>query len=162
MEPGQGYMLYATDSVTLTYPASEALDTASRSPVGMLLESAVSGCGVRSTPVWDVIYGSVDVNGEPAPVGTWVEILTPRGEVAGCYVVEEPGKLRMTHVYGAEGGGALFSPGFRTGEGLSFRVDGFPASIATDVAWRHAPSPQAVELNLSIQRVYLPLVMRER
>jgi hypothetical protein len=162
MEPGQGYMLYATDAVTLTYPATDTTGMMTHSSIETLFESAAGECSVGATPAWDVIYGSVDINGDPAPAGTRIEALTPRGEVAGCYIVEESGKLRMTHIYGAEGLGRSFGPGFRAGEPLSFRVDGLPAWASAGIAWRRAPHPQEIELQTTVHWVYLPMVIRTR
>ena len=89
-----------------------------------------------------------------------MEILTPRGEVAVCFIVRHTGQFGYAHVYGADEGEPPIA-GFRDGEPLAFRVDGLAATASQELTWSHDMMPQAVDLALSIYDVYLPLIVRE-
>jgi hypothetical protein len=172
LEPGQGYLIRATDPVTLVYPSGLVL---SRSPEqsegvaegvevtstsGSARPLMASTCpAVSPTPYRTLLRGSVTIRGTPAPVGTRVEIITPRGEVAGCTIVRYAGQYGYVHVYG-EDSSTPPVPGFREGEPLAFRVDGRPALPATAVAWNNDLEPHVVDLIVDSSQIYLPMVMK--
>jgi len=114
--PGADYLIYNNRTHSLVYPTN-----------GLLAETQPTAGATRNqlTPSFTVLYGWVSINGILAPVGARVEMLTPGGEVAGCYILEEPGVLKMTHVYGAEG---TTIPGFSTGDPITMRVNGVTAT----------------------------------
>lgn len=107
MTPGQGYLISMNQDATLTYPVSgraevltlngvKGKELEQRSRGAEVLSGAKEleqgsgraeglGCTVRPTPYATLVYGSVRVNGEAALAGTRVEVLTPQGEVAGCF-----------------------------------------------------------------------------
>ncbi|MCB0031612.1 MAG: hypothetical protein KDE28_27060, partial [Anaerolineales bacterium] len=83
MSPGNGYMIYANAAITLTYPSpTEAFN----SP--QTVSAIVS---LPQTPYFTIVYGQVTLNGQPAPPGTVIEAMTPRGDIAGRFVIEQPG-----------------------------------------------------------------------
>ena len=155
MEPGQGYMIYATGDVTLTYPAdSDTMAHRAGGADGSICDAA------SPTPYLTVAYGQVTVSGEPAPVGTEVEAVNPRGEVAGCFIVERPGQFGFMHIYGEDATANPPIGGFRAGEPLAFRVDGLSVAASNTILWQNDRTPHAVVLSASIERFYLPLIMR--
>lgn len=155
MEPGQGYLIYVTDAAILTYPAGSGT-TALRGV------EAATGCDhVSPTPYLTLVYGEVDVNGSPAPPGTQVEVVTPRGEVAGCFIVEHAGLCGLMHVYGEDATADLPIGGFRADEPLAFRVNGLPVAPSTTIPWQDDWEPHIIFLNTTIHSLYLPVVTRE-
>jgi hypothetical protein len=155
MTPGEGYLIYADDVVTLTYPAdAEKSTTADRETLAKACE------GMTPTPYLTLIYGKVTVNGRPAPPGTRITVVTPEGTVAGCSVVQQSGLLPLTHVYGADNMGAQLFAGFQDGEAMTIYVNGIPAS-GTALTWQDDRVPHIVSLRVTRQSIYLPLVSRE-
>jgi hypothetical protein len=160
MEPGQGYLIYMTDSVSLVYP------TGSGATARSALESGGPGCeAVSPTPFLTLVYGQIEVNGDPAPVGTRVEAITPREEVAGCFVVHHPGLFGLMHVYGEDATAEPPIAGFRAGEALAFRVNGAPADASTGVLWQDDRMPHTTVLSATVSiapggDIYLPLILK--
>jgi hypothetical protein len=155
MEPGQGYLIRATEPASLIYPTGPAA-----APAGSLSVGEANCDHVTPTPFLTLVYGEVTVGDAPAPVGTQVEILTPREEVAGCFIVRNIGQYGYAHVYGADDSEPPI-PGFRQGEPLAFRVDGVTATPSMTLTWTSDLTPHQVDLAVTIYPVYLPLVLRE-
>ncbi|RLC76238.1 MAG: hypothetical protein DRI61_13645 [Chloroflexi bacterium] len=154
MEPGQGYLIRATDPVTLIYPTGVSVGTTA------IHEEIIPTCEeVTPTPYFTLLYGSVTINGAPAPVGTKVEVITPRGDVAGCFIVRHAGLYGYVHVYGEDESDPPI-PGFRSGEPMNFRANGFPATPSVAITWDNDLTPHAVDLSLTVHRVYLPVVLK--
>jgi hypothetical protein len=154
MEPGQGYLIRAIDAVDLVYP------TGTGAGMPTAAQEDTSGCGaVSPTPYFTLVYGAVAVNGMPASPGARVEILTPRGEVAGCFVVQHTGQYGYVHVYGEDQGDPPL-PGFRDGEPLAFRVNGMPVAPSVTIPWDGDLESHQVDLNLAVYPIYLPLIAR--
>ena len=86
------------------------------------------------TPDLTLVFGGLTLNGQPAPAGTRVEALTPRGDVAGCFVVDTPGQYGFMPLYGEDPTAAPPIPGFRQGEAIRLRVNGM-AVTATELTW---------------------------
>ncbi len=151
MVPGSGYLVYMNTAATLVYP------TGSSSAPSEQVQS--SSCGkVAPTPEMMVVYGSVQINQAPAPAGTIVEVVAPRGEVAGCEVIQVPGVLKYMHVFGSDGSG----PGFLPGENLVFKLNGKEVDADTPLAWQNNPDVQPVVLNGtgSFFNSFLPVVVK--
>ena len=114
LEPDKGYMIYMNEAATLTYPATTARELA------QFTQPAAEICGgVRPTPSATMLYGTLQINGTAAPTGTKVELLTAAGEVAGCFVVEQPGLYGMVFAYGADKEATPAIPGFAEGEEIT-------------------------------------------
>jgi len=156
MEPGKGYLIYANQAITLVYPTESAmLNIEAQSEIDMTC------VGVSPTPQFTLVYGELLINEKPAPVGSRVEVLTPRGDIAGCFVLESPGGIGLMHVYGEDDTASPPISGFREGEALMFRVNGIPVETA-QLMWRDDWSPHPVSLEADPIHIYLPLVIRER
>ncbi|RME58771.1 MAG: hypothetical protein D6790_11485 [Caldilineae bacterium] len=152
MAPGDGYLIFATQPVTLTYPAQ--------------VQAAVSGPAATSgvcpdvspTPLFTWLYGDFQLNGQPAPEGTRVDVLTPRGELAGCFLVDTPGQYGFLPVYGADAGAPPL-PGFTDGEPMRLRVNGREIEQADALRWRNDKESHRVDLDVNLpERFYLPFV----
>ncbi|MFH1561460.1 MAG: S8 family serine peptidase [Patescibacteria group bacterium] len=85
-------------------------------------------CGdVIPTP-WGSLYaGSVFINNQPAPVGTQVFVLNPRGQIVGCKITNISGIYPYVKVYGED---PTCCPGMRDGEPITFYVNGVLASTS--------------------------------
>lgn len=154
MCPGQGYLIRTAITSTLVYPESGAGGLAlNQEPERGVCTTA------PPTPYLTILYGRVNLNGKPAAVGTHVEILTPRGEVAGCFTVHEAGYYGLMHVYGADNTALPAISGFAAGEVMRFRVDGMEATATTELTWTDDRAPHAVDLSLSARVVLVPLIL---
>lgn len=151
MSPGEGYLVRVSGNVTLTYPAG-----------GGALEAEthveLPTRRIPATPNFSLAYGRVWLNGQPAPVGTTVQVLTARGTMAGEFVVETAGHFGLMHVFG-EGG---LEASLQAGEPLLWRVGGFSAEPSQRLLWSDDKEPHELELRVSTQKVILPLIMRPR
>ncbi len=154
LTPGEGYLIYITEPVTLIYPevtGQGGENTATRS----------DPCGhVSPTPFTTIIYGQVNINDNPAPSGVIVEVLTPRGEIAGCGVSIDGGLLPLTQVYGTDEGGGI--GGFIEGEELALRVNGIDIAENSGIFWQDDKNAHWIEVNAEIELnniIYLPILM---
>jgi len=155
MEPGKGYLIYMTNPAVLTYPETSGSSTATSADT----ESNGACPAVPPTPAFSIVYGSVTINGVAAAGGTVVEVVTPRGDVAGCGVVTTDGLLPLTHVYGEDTTADPPIPGFRDGELMAFHANGFQVA-AEPTIWNDDSSYHEVALSGEIQVMYLPMVAR--
>lgn len=155
MEPGKGYLIHMTNPAALTYPETSGSSTATSADT----ESNRACPAVPPTPAFSIVYGSVTINGVAAAGGTVVEVVTPRGDVAGCGVVTTDGLLPLTHVYGEDTTADPPIPGFRDGELMAFHANGFQVA-AEPTIWNDDSSYHEVALSGEIQVMYLPMVAR--
>lgn len=103
-------------------------------------------CNVRNTPYFTEYYGSVTIDGAPAPIGTVVEALNGQGVQAGCFVVTIPGLYGYLRVYGADG--STGTPGMGSNEVVTFRVNGAVAtSTPAPVRWSDDKAQHQVGLS---------------
>ncbi len=130
---------------------------------GLAAATGASSCQVTLTPFVSYYYGAVTVAGRPAPMGTVVEALNPRGEVVGCFEMAEEGAYGLMGVYGEDAASSPPIPGMREGETVSFRVAGLPAEPALPpVTWSGDRDVHEVPLgsDAQISVLYLPAVRR--
>jgi hypothetical protein len=158
MEPGQGYQIRATEAVTLVYPSGASAAYVPGTSESAWHVDATSCPTLAPTPYLTLLYGQARLDGAAAPAGAVVEIVTPRGEVAGCTVVREGGQYGYVHVYGEDPTDPPI-PGFRPGEPLAFRVAGRPVAAVPSLAWQNDRTPHAVNLGMDSRPVYLPMVV---
>jgi hypothetical protein len=159
MKEDEGYLIYMNQAATLTYPAGGgAGGQGSRGAE----EAIESGCPGQPTPYATLVYGTLSLNGAPAPAGTRVEVVTPRGEVAGCFVVVRAGQYGLMHVYGADNTAQPPIGGFQDGEPLRFQVNGILASTSIAPSWQDDKTPHRVNLNVGLYPLYLPLILKAR
>lgn len=88
---------------------------------------------LANTPSFTQFYGVLQLQGRPAPAGTVIEAVTPRNEIAGCFVVTAPGLYGYLRVYGEDTTATPRLPGFREGESVRFRVNG--QELAVTAPW---------------------------
>jgi len=150
LKPGEGYLIYITEPVSLVYPSGLINDGEE-----FVMDNPVCPEIVR-TPSSTILYGQINYRGVPAPIGTLVEFLTPRGEVAGCALTLAEGKLPLTQVYGA------FSDdgGFSEGEMIEIRVNGFKESVQTGISWADDKIPHYVDLSFENYLYFLPILKK--
>jgi len=152
---GEGYLIYITEPVTLVYPDEEVQN-------GEIDLSRADPCGhVSPTPFTTIIYGQININGNAAPPGTILEVLTPRGEIAGCGVTNQDGLLPFTQVYGADVDGNI--GGFFEGEALALRINGKDILDSPDFLWQDDRDNHWIEVNAKIEFdyiIYLPIMSR--
>ncbi len=160
LRQGNGYMVRMTANGTLIYPAGAPR-------VATLHEANVRAgtgkcAGVQNTPYLTMAYGHVLWHGQPAPVGSVVEAVTPRDEVAGCFEVTTAGAYGVMQLYGADDDGGI--PGFRPGETIHWRVNGVDAKGAPDFTWGDDKAVHEVALSVAsrsssgVAPIFLPLV----
>jgi hypothetical protein len=161
MEPGQGYQIRATEAVTLVYPSgASAAYVPGTSESAWHVDTRASACqAISPTPFLTLLYGQVTLNAAPAPAGTVVEIVTPRGEVAGCAVVRGAGEYGYVQVYGEDPTDPPI-PGFRDGEPLAFRVNGRPVAAVPALTWQNDRTLHAVDLAVGGRKMWLPAVTK--
>ena len=90
---------------------------------------------VQNTPSFTIVYGTALANGLDAPLGTAIEARSPRGDVVGCFVVADAGDYGAMYVYGEDTSVTPALPGMRSGEAISFRLDGAAAAADPVLAW---------------------------
>jgi hypothetical protein len=158
MAPGQGYRIYATQAATLTYPTT----TAAAAPVltPKTPGDQAGACRVTPTPNLTLLFGALTVNDRPAAVGALVEALTPRGEVAGCFVVETPGQYGFMAVFGEDPTARPPIPGFRADEPVRLRVNGLAVAAAEAIRWQDDLTPHQADLAATPYRHWLPLIAK--
>ncbi len=132
LDQEKGYLVRMVADGVLQYPAVAPLF---RARTEARYEQKVgSACRVARTPYMTLVYGQVRLNGQPAPPGTVVEAITPRGEVAGCFEVHTASYFGVVQVYGADEPAGI--PGFRAGEPITWQVNGVPAVAEPRVTWQ--------------------------
>jgi hypothetical protein len=147
--PGEGYLIYITDPVTLIYPDG----VTNTDEVQNVVESACRN--VPSTPFSTLVYGYLYVNSELAQEGTLVEFVTPRGEVAGCSLIAAGGMLPLTQIYGADGENI---GGFLADDQILVRVNGIVISQQLEFTWQDDKTPHELSINTTMHKINLPLI----
>lgn len=90
---------------------------------------------VSNTPFFTIVYGTVTINGSPAPVGAAVEARNPRGDTVGCFEVTSTGNFGTMYVYGEDTSVSPPISGMRAGEVVAFYVDGMGATAVPVLTW---------------------------
>lgn len=78
---------------------------------------------IPSTPYYTHYFRNVTIDDEAAPAGTLVEAFNPRGDLVGCFEVTTPGQYGYMRVYGEDPDASPPTPGMRTLEPVTFKVD---------------------------------------
>lgn len=114
--------------------------------------STNAGCSgyINMTPYATQVFGSVYINGQPAPVGTIVTAEDPRGDVVGCMDVKTAGLYPYMFVYGEDASASPAVGGMRAGEPVRFRVDGVLAVGTPLLQWQNDSNQHRVDLNAGI------------
>lgn len=152
LKPGEGYLIYITEPVTLVYP--DLLFN-----IGDEIPLSDEPCqGLFATPNSTLVYGQILFSGNPSPQGTIVEFLTPGGEVAGCGRITVDGLLPLTQVYGKTNEGD--ETGFVEGEPITIRIKGIDMVEELDILWTDDKAPHEVIANFTVFSTYIPIIRR--
>lgn len=155
MNPGRGYFIYASEPLSLTYPATIE-------PVGLAITSpadapATAVCTAATpTPFFSAVYGTLTINGAPAPAGTRISAYTPAGTLAGCTTTTETGSYGFLTLFGADGERVT---GYHNGDAIELRVNGASVGTLAGVRWQDDKAMHQIDLNVTY-RIYLPRVHR--
>jgi len=160
MAPGQGYRIFATQATTLTYPSGAVSAGMPDLPAENAARHPGLACPVIETLHLTLLFGSLRIGEAPAPVGTHIEVLTPRGEVAGCTVVETPAQYGFMAVSGEDTTAQPAIPGFRPGEPIRLRVNGLTAALDEALIWQDDLTPHRLDLAATPRQLWLPLIVR--
>ena len=140
---------------TATYTPTPT-NTSTWTPTATATHTPASTCDVAGTPFFTEYYGTVMLNGEPAPIGTVVEAYNPREERAGCVRVTIPGYYPYLRVYREDLDANPPITGMRLGEDVTFKVNG--QLVQTDpssVIW--ADDLAQHQVNLSTTACYVDM-----
>lgn len=155
LTPDNGYLIFVTEPATLVYPSTVAAATVDTTTVRNVCTEA------SPTPAFTWIYGDLLINGQPAPVGSRLEALTPNGELAGCFIVDRMGQYGFMPIYGADSGNPPL-PGFLESEPLRLRVNGQDVVLSEPLFWHNDKQEHRVDLSVTVTepRLFLPFVNR--
>ena len=161
MEPGLGYLIRATDNMTLTYPAA-AVAVAESDAVLATRNAPQSPAGVAATNQWMDVYSlRSTINGQPIPMGATVSVYDVRGRKVGETIVTHSGWIGVLAVYGDDPTTPDIE-GARVGEALSFRVNSQTATtLGPDVpVWTGDGQLRQIDLSATEaqNRLWLPFV----
>ena len=109
---------------------------------------------VPNTPFFTIVYGTVTLDGAPAPVGTVVEARSPRDDVVGCFVVTEAGNYGAMYVYDEDTSVSPPVPGMRDGEVVAFYVNGAQATASPELVWSNDRDLHQVDLSATSAPCY--------
>lgn len=109
--------------------------------------SMVRACNVSQTPYFSETYGDVLIENIGAPVGSLVEAISPRGDIVGCFVVENAGSYGFLRIYGEDTTADPIIPGMRAGEIVTYRVNGATATANPSYYWQDDHTSHKVDLN---------------
>jgi hypothetical protein len=113
------------------------------------LPASSNSCpNVESSLYFTIVYGSVTIDGAPAPTGTVVEARNPRGDTVGCGIAQD-GSYGTFYVYGEDTTVIPSIPGMRKGETITFYVDGQRATASPSLAWVNDHQVHLVDLEVS-------------
>lgn len=119
-------------------------------PAATIPESPLGTCPtVSNTPFFTIAYGTVTINGSPAPIGTAVEARNPRGDTVGCFEVTSTGNFGTMYVYGEDTSVVPSIPGMRAGETVRFFIDGVGATAVPLLTWVNDQDLHQVSLSAS-------------
>ena len=139
----------------------------------MLIVAAASPASVAANPFVEFFFGDVNINGQPAPLGTVVEAYNQEGIFCGDWIVgtinhtsdsldpARVGTYGAMPVYGDDLGpwSADTVEGATSGDVISFTVNGLNAAtevVEGDLIWQNEPYPFQ-HVNLSVDFVTVGL-----
>ena len=155
MNPGHGYIIRMTESVTLNYPGG-ACGGANVQTSEVSENPDDSACTAIPTPYFTIFHGTAKLGNHPYPVGTSIEALSPRGEVVGCAQVGEDGTYPFLRVYGADDN----IHGMQADEPVTFRVNSRLVSINKPPRWQNDRDIHRLDLRIEPEWRFLPLIAR--
>ena len=137
----------ACRTVVLTLICLAAVFAPARGPAaaGLMPGGTAADCPpVPSTITFSYAYGTVQIDGSPAPEGTVVEASNSDGDVVGCIKVSTAGHYGAMLIYGEDTSVSPSIPGMKDGEPVTFHVGGSLAAATPELLWsadsRRSPS----------------------
>ena len=92
---------------------------------------------VQNTPFFSVYYGTVTLNGLPAPTGSIIKAYSPRNDLVGCFITTTAGNYGMMYVYGEDTSVSPAIPGMRVDEVTTFTINDLPVSATPSQLWKN-------------------------
>jgi hypothetical protein len=123
-----------------------------------------------ATDEWSDFWGTLTINGKPAPVGTIVAAYDPDGVYAGDYILTQAGQYGFLHAYGDDAT-TVSDEGAEAGDTLTFvaflPLSEIPIALTPEsgtATWQGRGS--RTEINLTESggeqfKIYLPAVLKE-
>ena len=90
---------------------------------------------VSNTFKFTSVYGTVLLDGANAPMGAMVQAFSPRGDQVGCAIVSTAGLYGVMFIYGEDNSTTPPIPGMRSGETVTFTVNGGLAQTTPPLIW---------------------------
>ncbi len=117
----------------LTFSVTDDADSVATERVLVTVTDGTGAAAVKPTDQWITVYGTVLTEaGDPAPVGTVVDVLDDAGNTAGWFQVAEAGQYGFLSVY-LDDPETIVDEGAVAGETLRIRVNGI--ATRSTVAW---------------------------
>lgn len=104
----------------------------------LLLIAVSSVIADPDAPEWVDYYGTITLNGNPAPVGTVVEAYDPDGIMCGTFTVATAGSYGFIHVYRDDIDTPGTDEGADPGDTITFKINGLdavPTVISGNLTW---------------------------
>ncbi|MBM3241053.1 T9SS type A sorting domain-containing protein [Candidatus Poribacteria bacterium] len=145
MKRGFGYWVWSCVGGNFDYPTG---NTSGFEPT--VAAPPLSDGNVLSTPTNVDFYGSLTIDGKPAPVGTVVQAFDPQGMLCGKFTVKHAGTFGFAHVYGDDEMTPYKDEGARQGDVITFYVNGELAVADRLPIWTR--DGDRTELNLEVKK----------
>lgn len=165
-EPGMGYWIHMTSPATLVYSTTTTITTTVSSASQAAFNQPQATVNISSSNEWLNIYSTNSTyNGRPLPFGAVVTAVGEDGRPLGAVTVRENGWYGVLAVYHDDAYTSELD-GARTGERISFLINGQPATITNGATptWSANGDLMQVDLTGSGPEMdkffYLPLVQR--
>lgn len=114
-------------------------------------------------PEWVDFYGSVTINGNPAPIGTVVDAYDIDNVKCGTYTVGTIGMYGFLHVYRDDSSTPSIDEGANPGEAIRLTVNGIDATttvISGGLTWTVNGDQNNVDLAITTQTIsFTPVVL---
>jgi hypothetical protein len=123
MAPGLGYWIRMGTPTSFTYPTSGVHNPSAKAVVEQLYSAQTNP--TRPSMWWLDVFGSLSVDGEPAPRGTVVDVVDGTGTIAGWAQVDTEGQYGFLPIY-LDYQDTPEDEGAEVGEWLAIRVNGTP------------------------------------
>lgn len=135
--------------LSVTYKLQQDEIIPSPTPTSILIPELPSNPSCPgATPMFSIFYGEVFIDNQPAPLGTKIWAVNPRGQIAGCFEINWVGHFGTMHVFGEDSTANPVIPGMREGERTTFYVDNNLAVTSPSfVIWTNDWDTHQVTLN---------------
>ncbi|HID30637.1 MAG TPA: T9SS type A sorting domain-containing protein [Desulfobacterales bacterium] len=145
MKRGFGYWVWSPATGNFDYPTgdTEGFEETLAAP-------PLADGNAVPTPTNVDFYGSLTIDGKPAPVGTVVQAFDPQGVLSGKFTVRHAGIFGFAHVYGDDEMTPYKDEGAQQGDAITFYVNGELAVADRLPIWTR--DGDRIELNLEVRK----------